>query len=148
MLITGLLDVHSAIRYAIVILLIVSLFTAYRGLMSKRTYTEGIRKLHFSTRMLLNLQMFIGLLLYILKGYYHAWANFSSISGMVGFFAIGHILFMFIGISLINVGYQKALKAATDHTKYKRIAIFYSIGFLLIFMMIPWPFFHKWAMWF
>lgn len=145
---TGLSDLHSAIRYAIIILLAGSLFTAYRGLINKKTYTEGIRRWYLSTRVLLNIQMLIGLTLYLFKGYYHTWTNLSNLSGMVGFFAIGHIIGMIIGISLINIGYQKAVKAEMDYTKYKRIAVFYTIGFLLILLMIPWPFMHTWATWF
>lgn len=148
MIITGLLDLHSAIRYAIVILLAGSLFTAYRGLIKNQAYTGGIHKLHLSTRVLLNIQMLIGLTLYVMKGYYHTWTNLSNLPDMIGFFAIGHIVVMFIGISLVNIGYQRAIKAETDQAKYKRIAIFYTIGCLLIFLMIPWPFMHSWATWF
>lgn len=148
MLTTVLLDLHSTIRYAIVILLIGSLFTAYRGLLKNHSYTEGIRKWHLSTRVLVNIQMLIGLTLYILGGYYHGLLNPSILVGVYGFFSVGHIAGMIIGIVLINIGYQRALKAETDHAKYKRIALFYSIGFGIIFLMIPWPFFHSWATWF
>lgn len=147
-MITGLLDLHSANRYLLVILLIMSLATAYYGLIRMRRYTEGVRKLHFVTRVLLNIQMLLGVALYILKGYYHTWANLSDLSGMVIFFAILHAAGMFAGISLINVGYERGLKAGTDRARYKNIAIFYSLGFLVIFLFIPWPFFHSWAMWF
>lgn len=67
---------------------------------------------------------------------------------MYGFFAIGHIIGMVIGIALINIEYHRAIDVETDHAKYKHIAIFYSIGFGIIFLMIPWPFFHSWARWF
>lgn len=148
MMTSGLTDLHSAIRYAVLILLAGSLFTAYRGLLREQAYTTGIQKWHSSTRILLNFQMLIGLTLYVLKDYYHTWSNLSRLPDMVGFFAIGHILFMFVGISLINVGYQRAVKAETDYAKFKHVAIFFTIGFLLIFLMIPWPFMHSWAMWF
>lgn len=148
MIITGLLDLHSAIRYIIVILLAGSLFTAFRGMINNQEYTQGIRKLHLSTQMLVNIQMLIGLTLYILKGYYHTWTNLANLPEMIGFFTAPHIIGMFLGISLINVGYHRAVKAEAGYTKFKRIAIFYTIGFLIIFLMIPWPFFHPWAQWF
>lgn len=148
MITPGLLDLHSAIRYLIVIFLIGSLFTAFRGLKNQQTYSLGIRRLHLSTRVLVNLQMLIGLALYVLKGYYKLLGHLTELPEMTGFFTAVHIIGMIIGIGLINTGYQRAVKAETDHDKYKRIAIFYTIGFLIIFMMIPWPFFHSWATWF
>ena len=148
MLITGLLDIHSAIRYVIVIFLAGSLFISYRGLLKNKSYTEGIRKWHLLTQVLLNIQMLIGLTLYILKEYYNTWTNLLNLPEMVGFFSVGHVTGMLIGISLINIGYRRAMAAETDRSKFKRIAVFFTIGFLFIFLMIPWPFMHSWAMWF
>jgi hypothetical protein len=68
--------------------------------------------------------------------------------GMFGFFAFEHLFGMIIGIALINIRSHKAMEAKTDRTKYKRIAVFYSIGIVIIFLLIPWPFFHSWAAWF
>jgi hypothetical protein len=146
---TGLLDLHSAIRYIILIFLFSSLFTAYSGLIGSRSYTDGIHKWHLSTRILVNIQALIGLALYFLYGFYHAWTNsVLAANAMFGFFAFAHIIGMIIGVALINIGHQKALNAENDYAKYKHIAIFYSIGILIIFLMIPWPFFHSWAAWF
>lgn len=143
-----LLNLHSAVRYIAVILLFASLFTAYKGLVTNGRYSPGIRKLHFSTRFILNIQMMIGIALYILKGYQHTWANLDKLDGRAGFFAIGHVMAMFIAIVLVNIGYQNAMKKANDKSRYKQISIFYSLGTLLIFLMIPWPFLHDWATWF
>lgn len=148
MITTGLLDLHSAIRYLIVLLLTGSVATAFYGLASRQRYSEGIRKLHLATRILLNLQMLIGLLLYIFKGYYSMWTQLASLPEMTIFFTAVHIIGMIIGIGLVNAGYHKAIEAQTDFAQYKYIAIFYSAGFLVIFLMIPWPFFHSWANWF
>lgn len=147
-MITGLLDLHSAFRYLILILLVGSLYTAYSGWKLNRPYTRAAHKWHLYTRILLNLQMLIGLTLYIFKGYYHTWGNVGNLPDQIGFFAIAHITGMIIGISLVNAGYHQAVKQKTDKDKYKRIAIFYTLGFGIIFLMIPWPFFHSWAQWF
>ena len=85
---------------------------------------------------------------YILKGYYSAWANLSNIEGMFTFFGIDHFLGMLIAVSLVNMGYHTAVRKSSDHDIYRRITLFYSIGLVIIFMLIPWPFFHSWATWF
>lgn len=145
---TILLYLHSGLRYLIIILLLWSLSTAITGLVKRKEYTERVRKIYTSTRMLLNLQMLIGLALYFMMGFFHLLGKLGSISDQAAFFTIAHISGMIVGITLINIGYFLATKAETDRKKYKRITIFYGIGSLIIFLMIPWPFFHSWATWF
>ena len=144
----GLLYLHSALRYLLIVLLMWSLYTAVVGLIKQKEYTTGVKRVHLSTRILLNVQMVIGLILYFAMGYFQLLDEVSSLSDQARFFTIVHITGMIIGISLINVGYHLAAKSETDRRKYKRITLFYGIGFLIIFMMIPWPFFHSWATWF
>ena len=144
----GLLYLHSALRYLLIILLIWSMYTAIVGLAKQKEYTIGVRRVHLSTRILLNVQMIVGLILYFSMGYFQLLDKIGSISDQARFFTIVHITGMIIGISLVNVGYHLAATSKTDRIKYKWITIFYGIGFLIIFMMIPWPFFHSWATWF
>jgi hypothetical protein len=47
---------------------------------------------------------------------------------------------MLVAIVLITMGYSKSKKAATDAEKFKKIKVFYLIGFILIVASIPWPF--------
>ena len=148
MIITGLLDLHSMIRYASLVLLIISIIIAAHGLTKDRRYSQAIRKWHLWTIIFLNIQLLSGLALYILKGYYSAWANLSNTGGMFAFFGIDHFLGMLIAVSLVNMGYHTAVRKPSDHDIYRRITLFYSIGLVIIFMLIPWPFFHSWATWF
>lgn len=147
-MIAGLLHLHSALRYILIFLLIWSLYTALIGLIKQKEYTRQKDRIYQITRILLDLQMLIGFILYFGMGYFHFLYKLGNISGEVKFFTIIHITGMIIGISLINIGYLLASRVESDKGKYKRIATFYSIGFLIIFLMIPWPFFHSWATWF
>lgn len=145
---SGLLELHSFLRYLILVLFLSSLGTAYYGLIGSPAYTNRIRKLHLTTRMIVNLQALIGLALYFLNGFYRAWTSFGMGNRRFSFFAFGHLLGMLIGIALINIGHQKSTRADTAKAKFKHIATFYSIGTVIIFLMIPWPFFHSWAVWY
>ena len=147
-MITGLLDLHSAIRYIALILLIISIISAYGGLVNHRDFSKARRRLFLATTGFLNFQMLLGLLLYFLKGDYAAWGNLSGATGMIFFFGIIHLIGMFIAITLVNMGYRTSLKKETDPDKFRRVAIFFSIGLILIFLFIPWPFLHSWATWF
>ena len=47
---------------------------------------------------------------------------------------------MTIAMILITMGYSKSKKKDTDVAKYKVVAVFYTIAFVLILASIPWPF--------
>ena len=56
------------------------------------------------------------------------------------FWLVEHLTGMLIGIALITVGRIAAKKAATDQAKFKKIAVFFTLGLLVILATIPWPF--------
>jgi hypothetical protein len=58
---------------------------------------------------------------------------------LLRFWAVEHITMMFIGITLITVGNISAKKSATDMSKHKKVAIYFLIALVIIFMAIPWP---------
>jgi cytochrome bd-type quinol oxidase subunit 1 len=56
------------------------------------------------------------------------------------FWAIEHMVGMLLGAILITIGWSKAKKAIENAAKFKKIAVFYTIGFIIILATIPWPF--------
>ncbi len=56
------------------------------------------------------------------------------------FWMVEHIFGMVIGIALITIGRIAAKKATEDKAKFKKIAVYFSIGLLIILATIPWPF--------
>lgn len=56
------------------------------------------------------------------------------------YWLVEHMVGMLLGIILITVGRIAAKKAATDKEKFKKIAVFFTIGILIILATIPWPF--------
>jgi len=64
------------------------------------------------------------------------------------FYAVEHISMMIIAIALITVGYSRGKKQEESKRKYKTVAIFYGLGLLIIFAMIPWPFMKEFGTWF
>lgn len=148
MVIQILTDIHSALRYLVLLSLVVSLALAYRGWIANLAFAAGNRKFHFATQMGLNVQLIIGLVLYFLKGYHHVLSNIANLPEVARFYAIEHLSAMILAIVLINIGYHRALKAVYEKSRHMRIAIFYTIGFIMIMGMIPWPFMREWATWF
>lgn len=61
-------------------------------------------------------------------------------STVMRFWLVEHLIGMLIGITLITVGRISAKKATEDSAKFKKIAIFFTIGIIVILASIPWPF--------
>ena len=144
----GLLHLHSALRYLIVLLMIVSLIVAFYGWFGNKNFLKSHKKTHLFTHMFLNVQLILGLALYFMKGYHHMFSNISQLPDLARFYAMEHMSAMIIAVILFNIGYHRARKATLDKSKHMRIAIFFGIGFLIVMAMIPWPFMYSWATWF
>jgi hypothetical protein len=56
------------------------------------------------------------------------------------FFGMEHITMMFIAVAVISTGSIKAIKKETESEKFRTIAIWFSVGLLIIFLSIPWEF--------
>lgn len=138
----GLLHLHSALRYVVVILLVVAIIKAFAGWFGNKSYTEADRKLALFTMISVHLQLVIGLILYFISPVVQsALADMGAAmkDTQLRFWAVEHIATNIVGIILITIGYSTAKRASTDKAKFTRTAIFYLIGFVLIMSAIPWP---------
>ena len=51
-----------------------------------------------------------------------------------------HVTMMVIAVAVITIGSMSAKRKETDKEKFKTIAIWYTIGLVIIFLSIPWAF--------
>ena len=132
---TGLLHLHNILRWAILILLVISIFQAL-------TKKEGLAK----TSLFLMISAHITLLLGLFQYFTSDVAGFKMMERVGGmgpvmkdafarFWVVEHISVMLIAIVLITFARRKA-KAL----EYKPTLILLLIAFLLIMAGIPWPF--------
>jgi cation transport ATPase len=136
-MLTGLLHVHSLLRYVLLILLLISIVKAFSGWLGKKPFTDGTRKLGLFTLISAHLQLVIGLALYFMNGWQNVLGDMEN--RVNRFFSMEHSLMMILAIALITIGYSSSKKGKTDEAKYKRIAIFFLAALIIIFLMIPWP---------
>ena len=61
---TGMMHLHSTLRYVLLILLIVTIYKAYTGYKQGRAFTAGDDKLSLYTMIAAHLQLLIGLYMY------------------------------------------------------------------------------------
>jgi hypothetical protein len=95
------------------------------------------------TMILLDVQMLLGLLMYLVVS-----PNIAEIRAHFGeamqnsqlrFWAVEHITAMFIAVIVAHVGNVLARRAATPEAKRTRLMICYGVATLLMLAGMPWP---------
>ncbi len=148
---TGLLHLHSSLRYVLLIVIIAAIIKGFDGWLNKKEFTGTDNKLGLFTLIFAHTQLLVGLILYFISPIVQ-----SALSDMGGamkdttlrFWAVEHISLMIIAIVLITIGRVSSKKAATAVQKHKKAAIFFLIGLILILISIPWPFSRVARPWF
>ena len=91
----------------------------------------------------LDLQMLLGLLLYLVLSPFtaEAFKDFGAAMKNSGlrFFAVEHLALMLTAVVLAHVGRVLARKATTPDAKRMRMAVCFGLATLLMILGIPWP---------
>ncbi len=138
-----LLPLHSLIRWLVLLSLAFAIYRAYRGWLGHKAYTRFDERSRALATTMAHIQLVAGLWLYfvspIVSYFLH---NFKQgvHQRAIRFFGMEHITMMLIAITLITIGSAKAKRKTNDADKFKVMAIWFSIGLLIIFLSIPWSF--------
>ena len=129
---------HSALRWVVLILLVITLVNAWKG--RGKAFSAKQAKWGLFTMVSMHVQLLLGLALYFMKG----WSSMLGAPGVMQstvmrFFAVEHLAGMVIAIAFGTLGHSLVKRAATDEMKYKRQLVFFGSAFLLILLSIPWP---------
>jgi len=138
-----LLPLHSLIRWLVLLSLIFAIYRAYRGWLGKKPYTKFDERTRMITTTIAHIQLVAGIWLYfispIVSYFLH---NFKEAvhDRVIRFFGMEHVTMMLIAIILITIGSAKAKRKTTDSEKFKTMAIWFTIGLVIILSSIPWSF--------
>ncbi len=141
---TLLLDLHSIMRWIVLLFALLALITGLRGLNGQRPFGPSEQRTARFFLISCDIQLLLGLALYFLRGYYR---NFSG--GDMGalmkdsvarFWTIEHIFGMVVAIIIVHIGYAGTKGNRTDKSKYSRLFWCTIIALLIIMATIPWPF--------
>ncbi|MFC6103806.1 cytochrome B [Olivibacter domesticus] len=130
---TAFKHLHSGLRYVVLLLLILAIITAISGVIGKKTYTEGNRKLNLFTLIAAHIQLVVGIVLYTMS----TMVSFSDMGTVMKtanlrYWTVEHVIMMVLAIVLITVGHSKSKKAINSAAKHKPIAVFYTIALVII----------------
>ncbi|MFI0425981.1 MAG: hypothetical protein ACH34V_03400 [Flavobacterium sp.] len=134
------LSVHSYLAYAALGLLFIATINAIFGLTSKGLFKSKDRSISLFALIVCHMQLLAGLILYFVSEKFEQW----SLLGMkimkndeLRQLLVEHPLTNIIALVLITIGWSKHKKEESNNGKFKKIAIFYTLGLLLLLLMVP-----------
>lgn len=136
------LTIHSYLRWFVLLAGLVAVVRAAAGAAGRRTWTPADDRAGFWFVTLLDLEVLLGLLLYVFLSpitheIFGAFAAAMKDSPR-RFWAVEHISGMVIGLALAHIGRGRTRK--TDPLRRHRVAaIFFGLALALILASIPWP---------
>ncbi len=130
-------NVHSILAYAALGLLLLASFNAIFGLSSKKLFKDKDLRLSLFTLIICHIQLLIGLVLY-----FDSPLGADQLGNMkdaaMRLTSLEHPLINIIALALITIGWSKHKKEESNNGKFKKIAVFYTLGLLLILSRLPW----------
>jgi hypothetical protein len=132
---TGLLHLHSTLRYLILVALIVVIVKSLAAWLGKKPYTNLDNRIGLYLFIFTHMQLVIGLILYFVSDVVQF--NASTMSNKdLRYWAVEHISLMLISIVLITLARITSKKMASDEAKHKRMVVFNTLALLLILLSI------------
>ncbi len=139
---SALLTLHSILRWIVVIGVIYTLYRAYTGISSSRSYSTADEKAGRVTVVSAHIQLIIGLILYIVSPVTKYFiSNFSAAVKVkdIRFYGMEHTIVMILAVACITIGSAVSKKKTEDKAKFKALALWLTIAFILMLLMVPWP---------
>lgn len=135
---------HSWLRWLVLLTALFAFFRAIGGRMSRRDWDRADEAAGWLFVMSLDLQVVIGVVLYLFLSPYtmSAWSNMPEAmrDSSVRFWAVEHLVGMLGGAALAHIGRAKIRKASDPARRHFLAAVFFGLALLVIFASIPWPF--------
>lgn len=138
-----LLALHSLVRWLVLVSLLFAIFRAYSGWSTHKPFSRFDHAVRQCTVAILHAQLLLGVVLYVISPLvYHFLANFNEAVHQrdLRFFGMEHVTMMVLAVAVVTIGAARVKRRTTDTEKYKTMAIWFTVGLLLIFLSIPWAF--------
>ena len=133
---------HSYWAYIVLLILILAAVNALVKTFSDKEYTAKDFRISLFTLIVSHLQLLIGLILYFVSPRFSLFSETGIGEIMKNavdrLYLIEHPLINIIAVALVTIGYSKHKKKLTSASKFKVIAIFYTIALVLFLSRIPW----------
>ena len=134
--------IHSYWAYLVLIVLFVGVINSIIGYASNKEYGATNFRIALFTLITTHIQLLIGIVLYFVSPYFSVLLEKGMGAVMpdptLRLYIMEHPLMMIIAVVLITIGYSKHKSKLTSKPKFKTLAIFYTLGLLVMLSRIPW----------
>ena len=140
---TALNHLHSYWAYITLLIVILATFNALMGTFSNKNFVDKDLRISLFALIVTHIQVILGVILFFvspnaLKAIQKNGMAEVMKDSLQRLFVVEHPLIMLIAVVLITIGFSKHKKKATAASKFKTLAIFYTIALVLILGRIPW----------
>ncbi|MBO3097584.1 hypothetical protein [Gelidibacter pelagius] len=137
---TILKESHNGIGMLLLFLLLVVIIFILVRFLLKKPFNKSVKVAALIGMVTMHIQILIGLILYFLSPL--GMSNFSGESmghSISRFYIVEHPIGMLLAAVIITIGYRVTKKISlSDTSKYKRLLIYYFLGFGIVAYLIPW----------
>lgn len=143
MMFNFLLNIHSLLRWLVLLSILTCIIRGFYGWISGDKFKKSDKTLIFGMLISSYVQLFIGFILYMkspLVAYFLK--NFSTAVHQrdFRFFGMEHITAMSLSILLLSLASYKIIGGGEDSQRFKKMALWFGLAFLIIFLSVPWSF--------
>ena len=133
---------HSYWAYLVLLMLVLATGNAIFKSIGGKSYEAKDFRVSLFTLIVSHIQLLIGLLLYVVSPRLDLFGE-VGMGGIMSdatnrLYLIEHPLVNILAIVLITIGYSKHKRKLTSASKFKILAIFYSLALILLVSRIPW----------
>lgn len=136
---------HSWLRWAVLLAAVLVCARSFAASRSGRSWGRGDERLHVALVSVLDLQLLLGLVLYLsLSPFSRAFFDdyrMGMEDPVVRFFGLEHVLAMVVAITIVHVGRVRSKRQTEGAGRHRVVWVSTLIALLLIFVSIPWPVF-------
>lgn len=133
---------HSYWAYLVLIILVLATFNALIKFFGKKEFGAQDFRISLFALIVSHIQFLLGIILWFAMDYIGT-INEVGMSDVMKTATlrsniIEHPTTMLVALVLITIGYSKHKKQLTSNGKFKSLAIFYTLGLILVLAKIPW----------
>ncbi|KAA1243665.1 hypothetical protein [Aquimarina sp. RZ0] len=135
--------VHSYWAYLVVLVVTLATINALIGFFGKKEYAPKDFRISLFGLIVTHLQLLIGIVIFFVSPTIMWFTDGVSVKEIMGdpllrLYNLEHPLMMILMVVFITIGYSKHKKKLTSTPKFKMLAIFYTIAWLVMLSRIPW----------
>jgi len=135
---------HSWIRWAVLILLVIVVVRAWQGRTGLGAWLPLDERLHVALVSVVDLQLLVGIWLYAASPFVHAFFGDLGTNMHVRglrFFGLEHATIMLAAVAFVHVGRVRSKRAADPLQRHRRVFAWTLTALLFVLSSIPWPYF-------